>query len=168
MTRIAAWLKNSDQRMLYYFNLRIRCDFLDRWMNLITHLGGAVFTITLALVLGFLTNFGWNAALALAASHLLVHVLKKSFSRKRPYMTDGKILVQPNPLQDYSFPSGHTTAIFSVAMTLALELPWTVFIVIPIASMVGLSRIYLGLHYPTDVGIGAVIGTFFAIVVHFI
>ncbi|MEB3103783.1 phosphatase PAP2 family protein [Ferviditalea candida] len=166
MTRIAAWLKNSDERMLYYLNLRIRCDFLDRWMKLITHLGGAVFTIALALALALFTHLGWNAVFALAASHMLVHVLKKSFSRKRPYMTDGRIWVQPNPLQDYSFPSGHTTAIFSVAMTLVLELPWTFFIVIPIASMVGVSRIYLGLHYPTDVGIGAIIGTLFAIVVH--
>ncbi len=164
--KLMVWLKNQDQLVLYYMNLRIKCLFLDWIMKWITHLGGATFTIGLSLSLMLMENIRLEGCIALVASHLLVQLLKRGFTRCRPYIADQNIWVSPNSLQDFSFPSGHTTAIFSIITSISIAVPWTAVLLFPIACMVGISRVYLGLHYPTDVGVGAVIGLIFASGVH--
>lgn len=168
MERLAAWLKNGDHRVLYYVNLQIRGPLLDWLMPKISHLGGASFTVSFFLLLFALScEFALEGLSALAASHLFVQLLKRFFARARPYLSDHNVLVWKNPLRDYSFPSGHSTAIFSLVATVSLSVPWIAVLLIPIAACVALSRIYLGLHYPTDVGIGALIGIVFAFGAHF-
>lgn len=121
MTKLTIWLKNGDYRILYFVNLKIKSPFLDWWMSKITHLGGVSFTVgTLLLLILFLDDFGMDGLIALTTSHLLVQVLKRSFSRRRPYLTEEKVHLSHHPLQDYSFPSGHTTAIFILATTISL------------------------------------------------
>lgn len=160
---------NGDRKVLYFFNQTIKCPALDRWMPKITHLGGATFTVGLFILLFCFTDvrrFAFEGILSLALSHLLVQVIKRSFSRPRPYMVDSQVHIFQNPLKDYSFPSGHTTAIFSLTTTISIALPWAAFSLYIAAFVVGLSRIYLGLHYPIDVGIGAAIGLGFAFMMH--
>ena len=167
MSRLAIWLKNSDDLLLHYVHLKIKCTFLDRWMSRITHFGCATFTISIVLMMFlFSIHLGLEGFLTLASSHLLVHILKKSFSRSRPYLSHDNVFVVGNPLQDYSFPSGHSTAIFSVVTTLSLAVSGLGFLLFPVAGAVGISRIYLGHHYPTDVMIGASIGIGFAMIIH--
>ncbi len=72
-----------------------------------------------------------------------------------------------NPLKDHSFPSGHTTAIFSVVVPLLLYMPVLTIILAPIALSVGISRIYLGLHYPSDVLAGLCLGTLTGIISYY-
>ncbi len=170
MNRIVSWLDQGDHRLLYFVNNQLKCSFLDWWMPKVTHLGGATSTISLFMLLFTLEHFqfgiGLEGLISLSASHLIVHLLKKRFNRHRPYLVHGQIHTFANPLKDYSFPSGHTTAIFSVATTLSLFIPAFVSVMLPVAVIVGLSRIYLGLHYPTDVIIGAFIGSMTAIIIH--
>ncbi|GJM80520.1 hypothetical protein HMSSN139_30160 [Paenibacillus sp. HMSSN-139] len=64
-----------------------------------------------------------------------------------------------NPLTDHSFPSGHTTAIFSVTVPFMAAAPGLILVLLPVALLVAVSRIYLGLHYPSDTLAGAVIGS---------
>ena len=99
------------------------------------------------------------SALALSLSHLPVHFVKKLFPRKRPYLTLEKTKFPANPLQDHSFPSGHTTAFFSVVIPYVLLIPNLAIVLIPLGICVGISRIYLGLHYPSDVIAGGILGS---------
>ena len=70
-----------------------------------------------------------------------------------------------NPLIDYSFPSGHTTSSFSIAMSFALHSVTFALLLIPLAILVGISRMYLGLHYPTDVLFGGFLGSVTSIMI---
>jgi len=57
-------------------------------------------------------------------------------------------------LKDYSFPSGHTSASFAIATTIAFNMPRLSIVAFILAFAIGISRIYLGVHYPTDVMAG--------------
>ncbi|CAG9622441.1 phosphatase PAP2 family protein [Sutcliffiella rhizosphaerae] len=130
----------------------------------LTHFGGATFTIFSVLILLVLSSNPLKLSaiaslIALTLSHIPVALAKKFYPRKRPYLALDKIRVTSNPLKDHSFPSGHTTAIFSVITPLILSFPVLAFILIPLALLVGISRIYLGLHYPSDVAAGMILGS---------
>jgi undecaprenyl-diphosphatase len=156
----------------YHFECRlfekVNRHFEKRFLNLffrnITHLGGATLTIvTMLLLMIFSSNqartTAMSGALALALSHIPVHIVKKLFPRKRPYLMLEKTSFHSNPLQDHSFPSGHTTAIFSVIIPYMIYVPMLSFLLIPLGVCVGISRIYLGLHYPSDVLAGGLLGS---------
>jgi undecaprenyl-diphosphatase len=94
-------------------------------------------------------------------------LLKNVVKRERPYHTYTGIF--PNKIEsDYAFPSGHTSSAFATATSLAITTKkW--YVAVPAfawSASVGYSRIYLGQHYPSDVIIGAVVGTSSAIVCH--
>lgn len=153
-----AWiirLHHHDERALHAMVLR-RHPRLDRAMHLVTHLGGAAVTIgvTLALLLGVapaLRSAGMRAAFALVASHAVVQLLKRTVTRARPRMPEGfAALVQPP--DRFSFPSGHAASSLSVALAVAAVLaPLASGALVAMALVVGLSRCYLGVHYPGDV-----------------
>jgi len=158
-------------RRLYDFECHVfkmvNQHFDRKWLNVyfrfITHFGGAGFTISFVLLMLFTPNPLQTTALAsgaaLAFSHVPVALAKKLYPRKRPYMRLMGTKVLDNPLQDHSFPSGHTTAAFSVLIPFICHNPAGAFLLFPLACSVGISRIYLGLHYPTDVLAGMMLGT---------
>ncbi len=73
--------------------------------------------------------------------------------------------VLTNPLIDYSFPSGHSTSSFAIAVVFSLHSIILAMVVLPIAAVVSISRMYLGLHYPTDCAVGVLIGTITSFIV---
>jgi undecaprenyl-diphosphatase len=155
---MTAWivrLHAHDERALHALVLRRRPP-LDRAMHAVTHLGDAASSIgvTLLLMTGIvpgLREAGFRAAFALASSHLVVQMLKRTISRARPRMPEGfAALVQPP--DRFSFPSGHAASSLSVALALAAVLPGAVAgALLGLAALVGMSRCYLGVHYPGDV-----------------
>lgn len=164
-------LRKFDDLFIRLINSKIKNKYLDIFMYRVTDLGGAIFitVFSLSMVLFGSTNnkvVGVEAISALGVSQIVVHGLKRLLSRERPY----KIIEQLNTygidLSDYSFPSGHTTASFSLATTLALNLPKIYIIVYILAIVIAISRIYLGVHYPTDVAAGIILGIGGAIVVN--
>lgn len=163
MSRIVSWVLINDDRMFHVVNQHWRCKFFDAFLSKITHLGGATFTLStlfimLFLVGDYLRQVGIDALFALIIGQAIVQLLKKTWSRPRPYLTLSHVNLCPNPLKDFSFPSGHTATAFSTATVVVIHFPMLATIVLPIALLVGISRMYLGLHYPTDCLIGATIG----------
>lgn len=164
-------LKKFDDLFIEIINNKMRNRYFDYIMYRITHLGSATFSAILMFSLMFfgnreIKNIGVELFVVLAISQIIVHSLKKLLSRERPY----KILEQLNTfginLKDYSFPSGHTAASFSIATTMALNIPKISIVVFLLASIVAISRIYLGVHYPTDVAAGIIIGLSAAFLIH--
>jgi undecaprenyl-diphosphatase len=168
LERLLTWISGYDTRWFYYVHHRLSCKFFDFLMPRITHLGGAFCTLTIlfAMLLSFQGDWRiWSshALYALIISHLIAHVIKKGVHRKRPFDTFSNLRSFHHRLKDYSFPSGHTTAIFSIAVTYSLYHIHLAIILLPLAVLVGFSRTYLGFHYPTDCLAGAMIGSLTAL-----
>lgn len=84
-------------------------------------------------------------------------ILKPFFARARPIDLEGTILVDPS-INGFSFPSSHAAVSWALAYVLAAEEPswrWGLFI---LAFLISLSRLYLGVHFPSDVLMGALLG----------
>lgn len=93
---------------------------------------------------------------------VIYKLLKRSLVRERPFVLNGDILCGTPPLDRYSFPSGHT--LHAVSFTLLFSHLESAFLVLcaPFAVLVALSRVVLGLHYPSDVLVGAALGALLA------
>ncbi|MBK9508029.1 MAG: phosphatase PAP2 family protein [Cytophagaceae bacterium] len=108
---------------------------------------------------------GFNAALSVLGAYGVGYVLKKSINRARPY-EDYKDIQNFAVENDASFPSGATSVSFATATSLSLSYPkW--YVIVPsylYAGTVGYSRLHLGVHYPSDVLAGAVLGAGSAVV----
>lgn len=152
-----------DFTILDWVQAHLRCGFLDTIMPWITWLGeaGAIW-ILLALVLLIRKDtrpVGLAVAAALVVDLLLCNVLIKPLvARPRPFALRPEIQLLIPPPSDYSFPSGHTAASFAAVAALfrkksRLWIPGTV-----LAAAIALSRIYLYVHYPSDVLCGVLLG----------
>ena len=151
-------LGHMDERLLHMMVLRRR-PYVDVMMRAVTHLADPqnVIALTLAFALGLvpeLRTAGVAAAWALASSHLAVHVLKRRLRRERPALPMG-LQFMITPQDRFSFPSGHAAAGLSVALPffLALGGPAGAALLV-LGLLVGVSRCYLGVHYPGDVVVG--------------
>lgn len=152
-----------ERQLFLGINRHFDKKYLNLFFRSITHIGGAVCTIVTVLALILFSSdqirlAAIASASALAISHLPVFLLKKLFPRKRPYLVLERTKFPSNPLKDHSFPSGHTTAIFSVITPFAIQTPALSIFLVPLGICVGISRIYLGLHYPSDVIAGGLLG----------
>jgi undecaprenyl-diphosphatase len=95
---------------------------------------------------------------------LLYKWLKRTFVRERPFITHVGISRAAAPLDRYSFPSGHTLHAVSFTWQAVANFPELGWVLVPLAGLIAASRVVLGLHYPSDVLIGAAIGALLATV----
>ena len=156
-------LMKWDGQLLLWIEKYLRVDWMNGFWCAITFLGdGGWFWILAGLILCFFKQkrkVGFMALLSMAICALIVNVLLKNMvARIRPYeiLSDLSILV--NKQSDYSFPSGHTTASFASAWIYfkRLDKPLGIMAMI-LATAIAFSRLYVGVHYPSDVLAGFVI-----------
>ena len=93
-----------------------------------------------------------------AAGLAFYKFLKRTFVRERPFIRHAGISLAGAPLDRYSFPSGHTLHAVAFTWQAVAAFPETGFVLVPLAATIAASRVVLGLHYPTDVLVGALIG----------
>lgn len=152
-----------DWGILDWIQMHMRCGVLDTLMPLITSLGnGGAVWIVIALVLLVKRRtrpLGVMLLAGLALGAILGNVvLKPLIARERPCWIDFRVhLLIPSPT-DYSFPSGHTLASAVSATILTLWSSRWGRVAIPLAAAIAFSRLYLFVHFPSDVLAGALIG----------
>src|SRR5262245_2301063 len=154
----------AELKFCRYLNRSSRSEWVRQPFRAVSWLGDGwvwyALILTLPFVLGF--EIGLPASLHVAATGalgvLLYKLIKNHAVRERPYITHSVIECASAPLDRYSFPSGHTLHAVSFTILFAHYVPdWTG----PLAALalaIALSRVILGLHYPTDVAAGAVLG----------
>ena len=157
-------LMNLDGGFLLFLQESVRNPVLDKIMIFITSLGDKGMIWILATVLLLIPKktrkAGMVSAVALLGSLLFNNMLIKNIvQRPRPYVTleDLRIII-PRP-SEYSFPSGHSSSSFAAAVSFYRLLPKKLGIpAIVMAGLIAFSILYVGVHYPTDVLAGALMG----------
>ena len=174
-----------DLPILNWIQAHLQSTFLDFIMPYITILGDAgIFWIACAVILMFIPEHrkaGFSMGIALIFGVVVCNmILKPLVGRIRPYnynlevlklqwqdfLVHGKLLVETP--HDFSFPSGHTIASFEASVALyknnkRLGIPALI-----LASLISFSRMYLYVHYPTDVIASVILGTVFALIANWI
>jgi undecaprenyl-diphosphatase len=146
------------------FNGISRSPRLCSLFRIASRLGDGLFWYALMVVLPVVAGLhGLFAAAHMAAASLaglgVYTLLKSRIGRERPYaMHAERISCAMPPLDRYSFPSGHTLHAVCFSSIACAYLPVLAWVLVPFALLVALSRMVLGLHYPTDVLAGALIG----------
>lgn len=160
-------IQNFDASALLCIQDFIRMPFLNAIMVFFSTIGNlGLLWIALGLVLLFpkrTRRGGVDILICLAIAYIINDlVIKELVARVRPYDTIEGLKILVSPLSSFSFPSGHANSSFAAAMALTLAFgkkgAWAY---IP-ASLIAISRCYVGVHYPSDVIAGMIVGTLVA------
>ena len=163
-----------DLPILDWIAANIWCPVLDVAMPIITMFGDAgIFWIAVSVLLMITKKHrktGIGMALALMMGLLICNIwLKPTVARIRPYDFQMEYFMKEIPLlagtmHDFSFPSGHTIASFEAAVVILLNNKKLGIAAMILAVLIAFSRLYLYVHYPTDVIFSVLLGTIFAFI----
>lgn len=163
MTSIVEFVKRNDKRIYYLFNKKMHCRPLDLALRRVTKLFDPIVATLMMIIIFIVSEFnqhpvGVHLVLLVAMTQLIAHTIKRIVNRKRPFETLPDVLFFLKPPKDvYSFPSGHTCGAFTFMLVLSRYFPSFFVVMSVLAVLVGISRIYLGFHYPTDVIVGGIL-----------
>jgi undecaprenyl-diphosphatase len=157
------YLLGIDIKVLDMLNKRFRYALLDKIMPLITALcNGGFIWIAISIYMISREDYeieGYMIITSVVVTTIIGEgIIKHIIKRTRPFidLIENKLLIS-KPIT-YSFPSGHTASSFAAAgIFLAMDNKFSILVVI-LASLIAFSRIYLNVHYPTDVVTGVILG----------
>jgi undecaprenyl-diphosphatase len=158
------FITNIDWGVLHWIHNTLSCPALDYLMPKITALGekGIIWILTACVLMCTkqYRRYGITLIIGLTAGVLFGNVfLKNLIERSRPSWIDHTItLLIANPT-DYSFPSGHTLSSAIAATILTMSHKKYGYIAIPLACLIAFSRLYLFVHFPSDILAAALIGS---------
>ena len=158
-------LQNIDNIMLFFTSAAFSCRLLNTIMPAFSAIGDSGFIWLLTCLLFLLDKktrrAGWLLLLAIALTYILGNlILKELVMRPRPFTQFGvtqQLLVSPP--DDYSFPSGHTSSAFAALTMFFLTKQKARSLATVYALLIAFSRVYLFVHFPSDVLFGALLGT---------
>jgi len=163
-------IRNFDNTIIDSIRTRMRCRFLDFIMPFITKLGSAGM-IWIIVALAFLNNgkyrtYGFMLIVSLLVCLLVGNLtLKPLFERTRPCDTNTLIHLLIARPTDFSFPSGHTMSSFAAACVIFYANDNMGIVAFVLATLIAFSRLYLYVHYPSDILAGIIIGVLISAVV---
>ena len=157
-----------EMRLCILLNSSSRKTAVRLFFRAISRMGDGVLWYTLAAFLPYLYGMqGLYQLIHIMLTALVVLIvykfLKQKLVRERPFINCDIIQQAAPALDRYSFPSGHTMHAFSFSIMFRIYLPQIAYLVWGFTSLVALSRVILGLHYPTDVFAGALLGSILAL-----
>jgi len=157
------WWWRSDSGWCLRANRAAERRAVRLWFAAVSRLGDGVFWY---LLMAAMVVVDGRAGLA-ASAHLaitgvvaltLYRYLKRWTRRPRPFAADGRIRAWVAPLDEFSFPSGHTLHAVAFTTVALAHYPGLAWLLVPFTACVGASRVVLGLHYPSDVIAATAIG----------
>ena len=158
----------AEYRICRRFNKAVSVGFLRHVFRLASRLGDGGFWLVMLALLPCV--YGSRAIecdvslLITSAFGMSVYwALKRYFARHRPFVTHAEIRQGAPALDQYSFPSGHTMNAVNFSFQICGHFPHLAPVLLPLTFMIALSRLALGLHYPTDVVAGALLGSALAL-----
>lgn len=171
MDAILNTLLNLDGQILLFIQNYLRFEELTPWVVRLTKLGNmGIVWIVISILLLFpkkTRRAGILSLLALLGSLCVTNFFLKNYvARIRPYEVVNGLNCLVEKAKDWSFPSGHSSAAFASAMVIYKSRPKRLGIPCMIlAFLIALSRLYVGIHYPSDVICGAIIGALIGLIV---
>ena len=157
------FIRNIDWAILHFIRDNLFCPFLDAVMPIVSTLGnGGIIWIVISAALLFSKKYRKYGLLCLCGMFIGLLIgnvaLKNIVARPRPCWTEDISLLIKNPT-DFSFPSGHTlSSVISAVILCSAGRKFAAFS-IPLAVLIALSRLYLYVHFPSDVIFAALLGT---------
>jgi undecaprenyl-diphosphatase len=152
-----------DRRLYRLINGLPHSTTSDRYVSALSDLGEGLGWVAGGIVLAILGGAkgrragAATAVASLAATYVVQTRVKPIFRRVRPFVNREARVVGIRPA-DHSFPSGHTASSFAAATALAFFYPRAAPLAYGVATAVGVSRVHLGVHFPSDAAVGGVIG----------
>jgi undecaprenyl-diphosphatase len=162
------FLYSFDLAIFYLFNHTISTGFLDKFFSIITDVNKWYIAYLILVGIAFFKG-GLRGKIAVITLIILIVVtdqtgyrlLKELFERVRPCNALSDVITPIGCAGGFSFPSNHALNNFAAAVFLLRLFPKYKWIFLITATLISISRIYLGVHYPSDVLGGAIIGTAF-------